>query len=227
MSEAGNQGIPPGWYNDPAGSSRQRWWNGTAWTDQLSDPGPYGGSTPGYSAGHPAGYPAGYPMAGYQPERPRISDQTPVYNPLIWVITLLPLVTVALLLVWNPDFSTLYVDPSGDYNPTMDPGAIFTPAYLLLVGSSFPLYGATVVLAYFDSERLKKDGVVRPFHWAWSFLGTAVYVIGRSVIVRKVAPGRGLVPVWVLIGVIVLSIIVSTMKITAMTSSMINTLSTY
>lgn len=220
MSEAGNQGVPPGWYNDPAGSQQQRWWNGTAWTEHLSQPSPY--AAPGYAAGHPAGY-----SAGYLPERPRVNDQTPVYNPMIWIITLLPLITVALLLAWNPDFSALYVDPRGDYNPTMDPGAVFTPAYLLLVGSSLPLYGATVVLAYFDSERLKRDGVVRPFHWAWSFLGTAVYVIGRSVIVRKVAPGRGLVPVWVLIGVVVLSIVVSTVKVTAMTSSMIDTLSTY
>lgn len=221
MSEAGNQGAPPGWYNDPAGSPQQRWWNGAAWTEHVSQPSPY--SAHGY-AGFPAAYPA---AAGYLPERPKISDQTPAYNPLIWIITLLPLITVALMLAWNPDFSTLYVDPRGNYDPAMDPGAVFTPAYLLMVGLSFPLYGATVVLAYFDSERLKRDGVVRPFHWAWSFLGTAVYVVGRSVIVRKVAPGRGLVPVWVLIGVVVLSIVVSTVKVTAMTASMIDTLSMY
>jgi hypothetical protein len=51
-----------------------------------------------------------------------------------------------------------------------------------------------------------------------------VYVIGRSVIVRKVAPDRGLVPVWVLIGVIVLSIIVSTIKMSAMMTSMISSI---
>lgn len=240
MSEAGNQGIPPGWYNDPAGSPQQRWWNGTAWTDQLSQPGPYAGYQQGFPApgpagpGHQPGYQPGYQPAyqqgyqpGYQPERPTISAETPVYNPLIWIITLLPLVSIALMLAWNPDFSALYMDPTGEYSPMMDPGAVFTPAYMLLVGSSFPIYGASVVLAYFDSERLKKDGVVRPFHWAWSFLGAAVYVIGRSVIVRKVAPGRGLVPVWVMIGVIVLSIVVSTVKMSVMMSSMVDTISTY
>lgn len=26
---------PPGWYSDPAGSGRQRYWNGTDWTENL------------------------------------------------------------------------------------------------------------------------------------------------------------------------------------------------
>lgn len=29
------QGPPPGWYVDPAGSTHQRWWDGTTWTDHY------------------------------------------------------------------------------------------------------------------------------------------------------------------------------------------------
>lgn len=30
--------TPPGWYADPAGSPALRWWDGTAWTEHLSQP---------------------------------------------------------------------------------------------------------------------------------------------------------------------------------------------
>jgi len=29
------QGPPPGWYDDPRGSGRERWWDGSAWGDQT------------------------------------------------------------------------------------------------------------------------------------------------------------------------------------------------
>lgn len=29
------QQPPPGWYDDPSGTDRQRWWTGTAWGDQY------------------------------------------------------------------------------------------------------------------------------------------------------------------------------------------------
>ena len=209
-TSGGGHGVPPGWYPDPAATGRFRWWDGSAWTDQFSTPqapGPYGPPGAGPYAG-----------AAYAPQRPPLSSGTPVYNPLIWIITLLPLLTTLLLLFWNPDFRVIYI--GSEQTPTVDPTSIFTPIYFLLVFSGFLTYGATVLLAYFDSERLKQDGVVRPFHWAWSFLSGAVYVIGRSVIVAKVAPGRGLTPIWVLIGVVFLSFVVTTIKMSSMMSSM-------
>lgn len=35
MSDTPAQTPPAGWYPDPAGSDQQRFWNGTAWTEQL------------------------------------------------------------------------------------------------------------------------------------------------------------------------------------------------
>jgi hypothetical protein len=206
--------VPPGWYPDPSGTGRLRWWDGTNWTSQYSTP-----YLPPVQAAGPAGG-APYPATPYIPERPQISSETPVYNPLIWIITLLPLLPVILLLLWNPELR--FISIGRQDTPAVDPLSIFTPVYFLLVFSGFLTYAASVLLAYFDSERLKRDGVVRPFHWAWSFINSAVYVIGRSVIVHKVAPGRGLVPVWATIGVFVLSSVVSTVKISALVSSVMS-----
>ncbi|WP_457965129.1 DUF2510 domain-containing protein [Arthrobacter sp. D1-29] len=205
--------VPPGWYPDPAGTGRLRWWDGTNWTSQYSTPYVPAAQVPG-----PGGAP--YPVTPYIPERPHISSETPVYNPLIWIITLLPLLPVILLLLWNPEVR--FISIGSQDTPAVDPLSVFTPVYFLLVFSGFLTYAASVLLAYFDSERLKRDGVVRPFHWAWSFLNSAVYVIGRSVIVHKVAPGRGLLPVWVTIGVFVLSSVVSTIKMSALLSSVMS-----
>jgi uncharacterized RDD family membrane protein YckC len=73
---------PPGWYADPAGSGGTRWWDGTAWTDQVGRSAPggqpgygqpgYGAAghlpagPPGYAepAGAPAAWPGGPPLAG-------------------------------------------------------------------------------------------------------------------------------------------------------------------
>lgn len=42
---------PAGWYPDPQDSSRQRYWNGTAWTEHTADGSPQAAGAPG---GQPA-----------------------------------------------------------------------------------------------------------------------------------------------------------------------------
>ncbi len=169
MSTAGSiPAAPPGWYPDPAGTGRLRWWDGSAWTDQFSTPpqqGPYAGhyAASPYAAGPYVNVPAAV-------QRPFISRDAPVYNPLIWAITLLPLVPTLLLLFWNPELR--FITVGRQQTPTLDPFSIFSPAYFMLLFSGFLAYAASVLLAYFDSERLKRIGVVRPFHWAWSFLSS-------------------------------------------------------
>jgi Protein of unknown function (DUF2510) len=67
----------------------------------------------------------------------------------------------------------------------------------------FVIYVGGIVLAFLDSRALKRRGVPRPFGWGWQFL-TVIYVIGRSVIVRR-RTGRGLVPLWIYIAVVLVS----------------------
>jgi len=193
----------PGWYPDPAGSGRLQWWNGEAWTGQYSAP---------QYQGQPPQSPA--------PSRRRISDRTPVYNSYIWTLVALPLVPLILLMFWNP---VLRLRSVGSRQvQTLDPASIFTAPYFLLVGSAFVVYGVSALLAYLDWDRLRRDGVVRPFHWAWVFLSREVYVIGRSVVVHEVAPRRGLAPVWATIGIIVLAVVLAGFKMSAVVATVAN-----
>ncbi|MEV7663057.1 DUF2510 domain-containing protein [Paenarthrobacter sp. NPDC089316] len=190
--------TPPGWYPDPSDPRFVRWWDGRSWTAQQAP------RTMQYQAMAP------------QP-RPRISEQTPVYNPFIWVITLLPLVSILFMLTWQPEFRMITTRQGVT---TVDPFSFYTPSYFLLLGSSFISYGLSVFFAYLDRQRLLKSGVERPFHWAWAFLNAPVYVIGRSVIVNKVAPKRGLLPVWITIAVFVISMVAAGIWASNMTQSM-------
>ena len=78
---------------------------------------------------------------------------------------------------------------------------------------------------YVDHRWLLRQGYVRPFHWAWAFL-SSVYPIGRSVVVRRRA-GRGIAPMWVTIGVLALSIIVSIVVVVQVFNAVFSTMSTY
>ncbi|MEZ2391619.1 hypothetical protein AB6813_19130 [bacterium RCC_150] len=168
--------------------------------------------------------PAQYPGVVRPAPRPQISASTPVYNPFIWLVTLLPLITVIILLAWNPVVHVRYVGTRRV--PTLDPTSLFSVPYFLLVASGWVIYGISVFFAYLDSQKLQRDGVVRPFHWAWAFLGAGVYVVGRSVIVNKVAPQRGLGPVWAFIAVTALALIVGAIKFGMVLSSIAASLPT-
>src|SRR6478735_1410928 len=203
MTVPTNSSAPgPGWYPDPAGSGRLQWWNGTAWTGQFS--------APHFQA---------LPQRLVEPRR-RISDRTPLYNAYVWTIVALPLVPLIMLMLWNP---VLRVRTVGARQvQTLDPASIFTVPYFLLVASGFLVWGVSAFLAYLDWDKLRRDGVVRPFHWAWVFLSREVYVIGRSVIVHEVAPRRGLAPVWATIGVTVLAVVLVGLKMSALVATLAN-----
>ncbi|WP_348789878.1 DUF2510 domain-containing protein [Leifsonia sp. NPDC080035] len=176
----------PGWYQDPYGGAGLRWWDGVQWTQHVSTP----------QTVRPAAYTPPVPA-----RRP-LPDGTPVYTPWIWLVTLLPLVNALVLLTYRPysGYARMFADPAHPVIPdtlSLMGGPVFLVASML----SWIVVAVIVVFAWLDYRELTRRGVERPFHWAWSFLGPIVYSIGRSVVVRKVAGGRGGAPIAVAIAV--------------------------
>ncbi|PPI08170.1 hypothetical protein C5C63_04200 [Rathayibacter sp. AY1B8] len=296
-------GPRAGWYPDPAGSSRQRWWDGTGWTESLRDapaatptapaesgsaqaaatpvpptaptpPAPpaerpaYGetssGAATSYGQSASGRYPQqpssadpqqsygqqgygqqgygqqGYGQQGYgqqapqqygqQPQQPygQQQPQYPAYaaapgapvqqrdtsivtsTPWIWVVVLLPLLS-ALSIFLLPPSAIVDSSMASTYGPSSSMG--MSTAYLVGLGVlqvvGFLIYAAEVVFAFLDWRQLKRAGLQRPFHWAWAFLAAPyVYVIGRSVVVKRVT-GGGLLPLWVFLGVVVVSFLIA------------------
>jgi hypothetical protein len=201
--------TPPGWYPDPWKQAAQRFWDGAQWTHRVA-----GGGAP--------------------VERPRLRDDAPIYGPLIWIQALLPLLGGVIVWFIHIDYAQLsdFLQRTSDYAgtgpaPQLNPFAVFGPGYWVTLAFSPLFYAAQVVLAYFDQRRLERIGVVRPFHWAWTFLNGIVYVIGRSVIVRRVASPRGLAPVWVLIACYVVAMISSIVWVTSFMSQLVGQLSDF
>jgi hypothetical protein len=135
-----------------------------------------------------------------------------------WLIAALPILTLIPLLTidWSGYLTglldpTLYTSSSPDVSALLAAEfAIFlAPGYLVSILLSWLLYGATAFFAFRDTRELAARGVPKPFHWAFSFIGASVYIIGRTVVVRRRTGGGGLGPLWVLIAVFVLSIAVS------------------
>lgn len=194
--------VPAGWYPDPSGGPRQRWWDGVSWTENYSAP----------QVTAPVGEPIPQAPAGIN-----------VYTPFIWLIALLPLIPVFALLTidWGSIFRFDPNDPSSAFAATF--GIFLSPGYLIALVGGLVVYGLNAFFAYRDYSHLNSVGVVRPFHWAWTFLSSVVYVIGRSVVVGRRTGGRGTTPIWVAIGSIVVSflvtIIMTVLMITQMTQS--------
>jgi len=147
--------TPAGWYPDPAGTPRSRWWDGTQWTENYHDP------------------LAAAQVGGAALKAP---EGVQVYNPFIIAqLGLLVISFLSIFLAFNPATIDAAVYGSTGVNPL--------EIISNLLG--FVTYAAWVVLAYFDHRTLKAAGVPQPFHWAWSFLSALVYFIGRGVVMRR------------------------------------------
>lgn len=208
MTGIQGQGAPtPGWYADPTGQAGVRWWDGAQWTP------------------HTAPLPADGPQQAAAGPRPRLPESAPVYNPFIWIIVLLPLVSAAAILLL-PTFQ--YVTVGGVLR--LDAASILTPGYAAAVVIDVLVIAAYLVLAALDRRALARAGVVRPFPWAWALfslvnpLGCLVYPIGRSVIAHQVARPRGLVPIWVMIGTVIVNVVVQIVWVVALLSSLLSQL---
>ena len=202
---------PAGWYPDPAGTNNGRWWNGTSWAEaadgpDLSAPGRPGPDRPAPDRPAPdLSAPDRHAPDRSAPDRPaldrhgEVASGTPAdgtdrplasraYTPFIWAIVAAPLLSALAVAAFD---MRAYLEATILGSP-----GVFSVGYLVLVAVSWIITIAIIVLSYFDYRRLRGTGFDRPFHWAWSFLGSGVYVIGRSVVVRARA-GRGLLPIWI------------------------------
>lgn len=94
--------------------------------------------------------------------------QASVFNNFIWAIALLPVISFLAL-------------------TSAETGSLLL-GYGIAIGS--------VVLALLDRRQLERDGLERPFHWAWALISPGIYVVGRSIIVRR-RTGSSLAPMWV------------------------------
>lgn len=192
--------VAPGWYADYTGEQRLRWWDGQQWTEHVSNP---------VAAQYVA------PANGSLPADAKVG------NVFVWILVLLPLVAIVQLLLTDytaiaeASLATRSSGGVGTLSLSREPGTILASAL------SYVIVAATVVLAVFDWRSLRKVGVVRPFHWAWSFFGVIslgiVYVIGRSVVVHR-RSGRGLAPLWVHLGLAVVYLVIVVIKVSQMMS---------
>ena len=101
MTQFPNASVaPPGWYPDPSGAPGLRWWDGRMWA------------------------------TGYDPammrRRPELPPSVPVGNPFIWAVTLLPLLSLASLMLWNPTLT--YSVLPGENVKVPDPYSLMNPA---------------------------------------------------------------------------------------------------
>lgn len=104
--------------------------------------------------------------------------RAPVFNNYLWAIALLPVV------------SFLALTSAETASPLLGWG--------ISIGS--------VVLAFLDRRQLLRDGLERPFHWAWAILSPGAYVVGRSVTVRR-RTGGSLAPMWVWVSIMVVYVL--------------------
>lgn len=192
MSNVTPSSVPAGWYPDPAGTPRQRWWDGGAWTEHYNEA-PVAAQQPGAAQQAYAGAQQPYSYTATA-ESLKAPAGIPVYNIWIWLILGLPMLATILNYA-TTDWTRLATSP-GPTNGTLVIGAL-----------GWVIYGLGVFFAYRDYKTLLGLGVPRPFHWAWGFL-SMVYVIGRSVVVRR-RTGHGILPMWIAIAYMALTFVVS------------------
>ena len=201
MSNVTPSSGPAGWYPDPAGTPRQRWWDGGAWTEHYNE-------VPVAAAAQPAAQqayagaqqPYSYAAAGQDLKAP---EGIPVYNIWIWLVLALPVVSTILSYA-TTDWASL-ASSSAPTNGALVLGAL-----------GWVFYGLSVFFAYRDYKTLLGLGVPRPFHWAWGFL-SMVYVIGRSVVIRR-RTGHGILPMWLAIAYMALTLVFTIVIVIAVIS---------
>lgn len=174
--------VPAGWYPNPDGTATVRWWDGTAWTDTVQ------ASVPTTALTAPEG--------------------TMIFT--IWIWLMLGLWTISALSIFlvNPADIASRIDIFAPNAGAETQRALWTtPSSVVQTLFSWLALASGILFAVLDWRALKRNGVPRPFHWAFIFLGY-VYPIGRAVVTHR-RTKRGLVILWVTIGVFLVSVISS------------------
>ena len=184
--------TPAGWYPDPSDPARLRWWDGSQWTVH-------------HSAGQ---YRSAPKVVAYDMPK-RDVDTNTVWIWLAIAVTIVPM--FGLLLLDADTFVATTMSSSNGDGGYGDIAGIWQwqlrSLFVSLLG--WVALAAYVVLSWLDWRELRRRGVVLPFHWAWSFLGMLVYVIGRTVVLRRRTVAGGWPPLWGIIASSALSLVVA------------------
>jgi len=207
--------APAGWYPDPADAAARRWWDGTQWTAQTAPAPRFGEYAPNPAAPVAPVAPAApayppYPTAPASADPGATPPAVDVPTQTIWVwlavaASVLPMLSI-FLFDWNGYLSLIAAmmraaeSGSGTAAATAD----LTSWEMRTLGISligWACYAAFIVFSWLDWRELKRRGVPAPFGWAWSFFvlvsaGSAVYMIGRAVVLRRRTVAGGWAPLW-------------------------------
>lgn len=226
--------TPAGWYPDPSGAPGTRWWDGAQWSAHTQQAAPALPPVPRYgeyaptapAADAPAGYPpagyphAGYPPAGYAPNAyaPRAPVDVPTNTVWVWLAiaaSIVPFFSI-FLMDWDGFIAAIAVNASLDGGGGAAYFATWQVGSLLASLASWVSIAAYIVFSWLDWRELRRRGVDRPFHWAWSFFslvsfGVAVYMIGRAVVLqtRTLSPSRAPLWVWIVATVVGYVVLIS------------------
>ena len=211
MTNTGTTTTPAGWYPDPAGSPRTRWWDGSQWTDTFAD----AQSTPAPYTYAPAG-----PL--------RAPEGTSPFTPWVWLLAVVPLINLAYVIYagTSGELASIYSTLQAD-SLTQEASTAFVSSSLFSGVLGWIIIGANILLAGLDWHSLKTQGMPKPFHWTWglfSILGVPVYIIGRTIVAKR-RTGAGLAPLFVYLGCGILSFIASLIVALVTLGPMLATLS--
>lgn len=195
-------GIIPGWYENPDAPGTIRWWDGTAWTDHVTEHAGAAGDARGHgdngavpvtssvtstTATPFAGTTTGVDPTGYSTApSAAIPARAPAgpYTIWIWLLVANPIVAIIALATFDAHAYARGTNGAG---------------IAALIACNLGLYLLTVLFAALDQRQLRRNGIPKPFAFWWTFLYNGIYIIGRTAIV-KWHTGKGLWPVWIWIG---------------------------
>ncbi|WP_181397322.1 DUF2510 domain-containing protein [Cryobacterium arcticum] len=180
--------VAAGWYADPSEETQVRWWSGTGWTEHVAPATPV---TPLPSvtpvAGPLSGLPAASAVGALADQESRaLADPAAMGSERrsgtvwVWVLAFTPwLWTLTGFFALVTAGSPLDASPWDSYPQVWVPFAL------------------TVLFAILDVRQLRTwHGTAA--HWTWALLGAPIYIIARTVVLRR--RGKfGTAPLWVVL----------------------------